>query len=63
MPPPPPEPPREGGAGKVRRCPICGKPAAEATKPFCSPRCRDVDLHRWLSGSYVVPGADDDEEE
>jgi endogenous inhibitor of DNA gyrase (YacG/DUF329 family) len=50
-----------GGTGKP--CPICGKPAGAATKPFCSKRCRDVDLNRWLSGSYVVPAADDDPEE
>jgi endogenous inhibitor of DNA gyrase (YacG/DUF329 family) len=61
--PAPPEPPGEGGTKKVRRCPICGKPASEATRPFCSPRCRDVDLNRWLSGTYVVPGADDDTED
>jgi endogenous inhibitor of DNA gyrase (YacG/DUF329 family) len=33
--------------------------------PFCSPRCRDVDLNRWLSGRYVIPGqenAGEDEE-
>jgi hypothetical protein len=60
--PPPPEPPGETGGAKVKRCPICGKPTAEATKPFCSPRCRDVDLNRWLSGTYVVPGREDDEE-
>ena len=63
-----PEPPGEGGGNqggdkKVGRCPICGKPASEATRPFCSPRCRDVDLNRWLSGSYVIPGADDDTED
>lgn len=46
-----------------RRCPICSKPAEQAYRPFCSPRCRDVDLHRWLSGSYVVPGREDDEED
>jgi endogenous inhibitor of DNA gyrase (YacG/DUF329 family) len=50
-------------ASKVRRCPICGRPASEATRPFCSPRCRDVDLHRWLSGHYIVPGSENDEEE
>ena len=43
-------------------CPICGKPASEATRPFCSKRCRDVDLNRWLSGAYVVPAAEDDGE-
>jgi endogenous inhibitor of DNA gyrase (YacG/DUF329 family) len=62
MPPAPPDPPGDGGGAKVGRCPICGKPAAEASKPFCSPRCRDVDLHRWFSGTYVVPGREDDEE-
>jgi endogenous inhibitor of DNA gyrase (YacG/DUF329 family) len=50
----------EGGAG--RRCPICGKPSQAATRPFCSKRCRDVDLNRWLSGSYVVPGAETEDE-
>ena len=36
-------------------CPICGKPQAVATRPFCSDRCRDVDLNRWLSGAYAIP--------
>ncbi len=38
-------------------CPICGKPRSAAYDPFCSKRCADVDLHRWLKGSYVIPGA------
>lgn len=38
-------------------CPICGKPSAEAYRPFCSKRCADVDLARWLRGDYVIPGA------
>ena len=59
----PPEAEKKKGARKVRRCPICGKLAQEATRPFCSPRCRDVDLNRWLSGSYVVPGSENDEED
>ncbi|MBV9552557.1 MAG: DNA gyrase inhibitor YacG [Alphaproteobacteria bacterium] len=37
-----------------QRCPICGKRAAPAHRPFCSPRCRAVDLGRWLNGSYRV---------
>jgi endogenous inhibitor of DNA gyrase (YacG/DUF329 family) len=37
-------------------CPICGKPAKEKFAPFCSARCQDVDLNRWLSGVYVIPG-------
>lgn len=44
------------------KCPICGKPPAPEHRPFCSTRCADVDLHRWLSGSYVIPGAADPDE-
>lgn len=36
-------------------CPICGKPAADRYRPFCSARCADVDLNRWLSGRYAIP--------
>lgn len=42
-------------------CPICGKPAEPATKPFCSPRCADIDLGRWLGERYVIPGPEDEE--
>jgi endogenous inhibitor of DNA gyrase (YacG/DUF329 family) len=45
----------------ARPCPICGKPAQEAYRPFCSKRCADVDLQRWLSGAYVIPGEPEDE--
>ena len=45
------------------RCPICGRPPSEETHPFCSKRCRDVDLNRWFSGHYVIPGSDTDEED
>lgn len=37
-------------------CPICGKPALVRFRPFCSARCADIDLGRWLKGSYVIPG-------
>ena len=40
-----------------RACPICGKPREARYDPFCSRRCADVDLHRWLKGNYVIPGA------
>jgi endogenous inhibitor of DNA gyrase (YacG/DUF329 family) len=53
---------KEAGKETGKPCPICGKPAREASLPFCSGRCRDVDLNRWLSNSYVVPGKDDDED-
>jgi endogenous inhibitor of DNA gyrase (YacG/DUF329 family) len=44
------------GAG----CPICGKPRVVEYRPFCSRRCADVDLQRWLSGSYAVPAEEDE---
>jgi endogenous inhibitor of DNA gyrase (YacG/DUF329 family) len=50
-------------ADSAKPCPICGKPAAEASRPFCSERCRDVDLNRWLSNSYSIPAAKDDDED
>lgn len=36
-------------------CPICGKEAEAKYRPFCSRRCADVDLGRWLKGSYAIP--------
>jgi uncharacterized protein len=44
-------------------CPICGKPVDKAFRPFCSRRCADVDLNRWLSGAYAVPVTEDEEED
>ena len=35
-------------------CPICGQPAVEAVRPFCSHHCRHLDLGRWLSEGYVI---------
>ena len=45
-----------GTAPTGRPCAICGKPAVQRFKPFCSARCADIDLGRWLKGSYVIPG-------
>lgn len=44
-------------------CPICGKPREEAFRPFCSKRCADIDLNRWLSGVYAVPVVEDEDED
>jgi endogenous inhibitor of DNA gyrase (YacG/DUF329 family) len=44
------------------KCPICGKPMVPEHRPFCSPRCADVDLHHWLTGKYAVPGSEEPEE-
>jgi endogenous inhibitor of DNA gyrase (YacG/DUF329 family) len=46
-----------------RRCPICGKPAVEGKRPFCSQRCADIDLNRWLGGVYAIPVKDDEDED
>jgi endogenous inhibitor of DNA gyrase (YacG/DUF329 family) len=59
---------------KQARCPRCRKEfvyhsiAQHKSFPFCSQRCRDVDLGNWLTGNYVIPGAplppsNDDEQE
>ena len=54
---------KESVKASAKPCPICGKPASEASRPFCSERCRDVDLNRWLSNSYTIPAAKDDDED
>ena len=47
----------------ARSCPICSKPALEPFRPFCSKRCADVDLNRWLSGAYAIPVREGEEED
>ena len=64
------DPAGEGDGEKKRsgpRCPICDAPTIARHRPFCSKRCADVDLHRWLAGVYRVPTKEapepEDEEE
>ena len=45
---------------KARQCPICGKSSDRGLHPFCSQRCADVDLNRWLSGAYAIPAAEEE---
>lgn len=45
------------------KCPICGAPGDAHYRPFCSRRCADVDLSRWLRGAYVIPGGNADADE
>ncbi len=47
----------------TRPCPICGKPSSQEHYPFCSRRCADIDLNRWLSGAYVIPAKPEEEDE
>lgn len=48
-------------ASPPKPCPICSRPAQPAFRPFCSRRCADVDLQRWLGGVYVISGGEDEE--
>lgn len=62
------EKPKNSDMGKVtplrapRPCPECGKPSSREDYPFCSNRCRNIDLNRWLTGSYVIPAAESAED-
>jgi endogenous inhibitor of DNA gyrase (YacG/DUF329 family) len=49
--------------GKAPACPICGRPRDDKYKPFCSRRCADVDLYRWLNGNYAIPASEEPDEE
>lgn len=45
-------------------CPICGNDTEHKYRPFCSKRCADIDLAKWMNGSYAVPsGREEDPEE
>ncbi len=44
-------------------CPICGKPADTRLRPFCSKRCADIDLARWLGGDYAIPSTSPEDAE
>lgn len=46
---------RRAGRKSRRTCPICDAPAVEAYRPFCSRRCADIDLGRWLKEGYRIP--------
>lgn len=41
------------------KCPVCGREANRRYRPFCSRRCADVDLGRWLSGAYAIPAEEE----
>ncbi|MDR0810369.1 MAG: DNA gyrase inhibitor YacG [Gemmobacter sp.] len=44
-------------------CPVCRKDSDPAYRPFCSKRCADIDLGRWLRGAYVIPGTAQEEDD
>jgi hypothetical protein len=45
----------------ARRCPVCRRPTEEKFRPFCSKRCADFDLARWIDGSYAIPAEEQDQ--
>ena len=47
---------------QTESCHICKSKVVSTNAPFCSKRCADVDLHRWLSGSYGIAASEDDSE-
>jgi endogenous inhibitor of DNA gyrase (YacG/DUF329 family) len=53
----------EPAAPRLAPCPICGKLPIQQFRPFCSRRCADVDLNRWLSGVYAAPVRDEEDED
>ncbi|MCV6576866.1 MAG: DNA gyrase inhibitor YacG [Cohaesibacter sp.] len=46
---------------RAKPCPICEQPSQADSFPFCSQRCKDVDLSRWLKGSYAIPAVEEDD--
>lgn len=51
------EPPLDQ-ARSIPKCPTCGAPADLQARPFCSPRCADIDLGYWIQGKYTIPAVD-----
>ena len=41
---------------KTKPCPVCASRSVQKYHPFCSARCSQVDLNRWLTGAYAIPG-------
>ena len=47
----------------IKPCPICSKGSKQDFHPFCSARCANIDLNRWLTGAYAIPSAENEEED
>lgn len=49
----------------IVKCPTCAAPVeweATPTRPFCSERCRLLDLGKWLNEEYAIPAVETDDE-
>ena len=55
--------PSDASSGTPPACAVCGKPQQGRFAPFCSRRCADIDLGRWLKGQYAIPAAKQDDED
>ena len=55
--------PSAGAPPPPRRCPLCKKAASVRYRPFCSKRCADLDLGRWLNEVYRIPSQRSEEED
>ncbi len=56
-----PDPVDDDQSSPPAACPICGKPAVQTYRPFCSKRCANVDLQRWLTGRYAIAVVEDED--
>ncbi len=52
---------RGNGKQRARACPICAAPSDPEQTPFCSARCQQVDLGRWLNEDYRIQAVDEDD--
>ncbi len=57
------EPDKGKPVRRAARCAICGREQVMEYRPFCSKRCADIDLSRWLHGVYAIPSTPDSEED
>jgi len=48
------------GSARTDACPICARPMRARWRPFCSKRCADLDLGRWLAGDYAIASEEAD---
>ena len=55
--------PGNGETASRKPCPLCGKQSSEPHSPFCSRRCADIDLGRWLKGNYAIPAREQEEDD
>lgn len=44
-------------------CPICGEEGVKDFRPFCSKRCADIDLGKWMRGTYAIPSQSEDDQD